>query len=146
MTAICILAVTATAAFGTVWKVDSNQGVVADFTTLQAAHDDGNVKSGDTLYVSGSPVHYGSLTLSKRLNIIGPGYFLSENPNTQVGFLPAKVTRPTFRPGAEESVISGMMIEYGLYVYCDGVIIRNNYATATYNDQYIKIDANNVII
>ncbi|MGE0086198.1 MAG: hypothetical protein AB7S75_17460 [Desulfococcaceae bacterium] len=106
---------------------------------------------GDTLYVSGSPVHYGSLTVSKRLNIIGPGYFLEENPNTQVGFLPAKVTSPTFKPGAEESVISGMMIDQGMYVQCDGVVIKNNYVHTQGNVNWgsnkdFIIKANNVIV
>ena len=69
---------------GKIWIVDSNSGSTAkDFTNLKAAHD--GAAAGDTLYLIGSPVNYitTKVTLTKRLVIIGPGYFLNENPNTQ---------------------------------------------------------------
>ncbi|MCC5937319.1 MAG: hypothetical protein JJU34_08560 [Lunatimonas sp.] len=49
------------------------------FASLQEAHDFASV--GDTLMVEPSPVIYGRLNLSKRLVLIGTGYFLDENPN-----------------------------------------------------------------
>ena len=76
--ALFIMAIIAESAFGTVWKVNNNEGVVTDFTTLQEAHDDENVQPGDFLYVYGSPTAYGGLALTKKLNIIGPGYLLDD--------------------------------------------------------------------
>jgi hypothetical protein len=72
------------ASFGKIWIVDSNAGSTAkDFTNLQSAHD--GATAGDTLYLVGSPVNYitTKVTITKRLVIIGPGYFLNENPDTQ---------------------------------------------------------------
>ncbi len=58
--AICALATSATAK---IWRVDNNLGNAADWRTIQAAHD--GSASGDTLYVSGAAISYGSLFASK---------------------------------------------------------------------------------
>lgn len=56
------------------------------FTTLQSAHD--AAVDDDTLYVNGSAMPYSQLfQCSKKLVIIGPGYFLDgNNPNTPVSY------------------------------------------------------------
>lgn len=65
-----------------IWVVNNNAGGPGDFTTAEAAHD--AASSGDTLYFVGSNIQHGypSFTITKKLVIIGPGYFLNENPNT----------------------------------------------------------------
>lgn len=60
-----------------VWRVNNNLGVDADFTTVQAAHDAAN--TDDTIYVEGSQTAYGNCNMIKKLVVIGPGYFLTEN-------------------------------------------------------------------
>ncbi len=57
--------------------VDNKVGSVAMFTSVQAAHD--AASSGDTILIAGSPTSYGNVTLTKRLDVVGPGYFLDEN-------------------------------------------------------------------
>jgi hypothetical protein len=37
---------------------------------------------GDTIYIEGSPQTYSGATITKKLVIIGPGYFLEQNPNS----------------------------------------------------------------
>ena len=68
------------AAQAAIITVDKNAGNNADFTSLQTAHN--AAASGDTLYVAGSSQGYSRLTLSKKLFVFGPGYFLTENPDT----------------------------------------------------------------
>ena len=64
-----------------IWRVNNIAGVNADFTTIQAAHNAAN--AGDTIYLEPSAGNYGNLTATKRLVIIGPGYFLAENEGLQ---------------------------------------------------------------
>jgi hypothetical protein len=96
--------------FGTVWHVNNNANTLYDFTTLQAAHDAAAVQPGDTLYLYGSPNGYGSLTATKKLYIIGPGYFLTENTDRQVVPYSASAVTITLNAGSEYSVITGMTV------------------------------------
>src|SRR6266404_6786736 len=115
--------------FAKIWRVNNNTGINADFTTIQAAHD--GAASGDTLYIEGSPNGYGSLTSSKSLTIIGPGYFLSLNPNTQALSYTAQVSGIVYNAGSEGSTVAGFDISY-LQVYCSNIVIRRNlFATAS---------------
>ena len=75
-----------------IWRVNNNgnnpvPAIVSDFasaTTLQQVNDNVSVLSGDTIHLEQSPTTYGPCAFSKRLIVIGAGYFLSLNPNTQV--------------------------------------------------------------
>ncbi len=67
-----------------IWRVNNNPGVKADFQTAQAANNSTKVLAGDTLHFEPSAANYGDLKLTKRLVLIGLGYFLSENPGNQV--------------------------------------------------------------
>jgi hypothetical protein len=108
-----------------IWRVNNNIGIAADFTTLQNAHN--AAAAGDTIYVEGSNTSYGNLTSSKQLYIIGPGYFLDQLPNSQVGQLTAKVGDMTLNNGAGGTVIMGVDF-YGntLTLYCNDVTVRKN--------------------
>ncbi|MBS1774663.1 MAG: hypothetical protein JSS64_00090 [Bacteroidetes bacterium] len=64
-----------------VWRINNNAGVNANFTNPSSAISSNLVHNGDTLYIEGSATNYGSITLNKRLVIIGTGYFLSGSNN-----------------------------------------------------------------
>ena len=66
-------------AAATIHTVDNKENSGADFTSLQEAID--AAAAGDTIYVSGSPVSYGSITIPKKLVLFGQGY----NVNNQFG-------------------------------------------------------------
>jgi hypothetical protein len=131
--------------FGKIWIVDSNAGSTAkDFTNLQAAHD--GAAAGDTLYLIGSSIPYDQINLSKRLVMIGPGYFLNENLNLQSNINPALVGIPsgnsiTFAPGSEGSVIMGLTIRGVLSVNVSNILIKRN--RITFN---VIIASSNVIL
>jgi len=69
-----------------VWRINNTPGVTADFISGTAALVSASVVNDDTLYFEGSATNYTNFTLSKRLVIIGTGYFLSganSNPGLQ---------------------------------------------------------------
>ena len=119
--------------FGTIYHVNNNNGVISDFTSLSSAHS--GVNAGDTLYVYGSVDDYGSLTISKPLYIIGPGYFLSENEDTQQVKQNATVSTITINSGGEGTTITGLDMDR-IQINTDDVIIKRNYIynTSSYYD------------
>lgn len=93
------------------WRVNNTEGVNADFRTGQAAHD--AAEQGDTLYFEGSSIMYkDEITLTKQLVLIGPGYFLTENENTQSIPLEAIISKLTISPGSQGSIIKGLNLNY----------------------------------
>ncbi|MEK6479391.1 NosD domain-containing protein [Catalinimonas sp. 4WD22] len=101
-----------TMAQATVIRVDNNPDSSADYIKLQDAIN--NAESGDTIYVVGSPNYYDDnrtvIRINKTLTIIGPGYFLGENEETQAVKQAAFVYRMIVGEGADGTTISGMNI------------------------------------
>ncbi len=90
-----------------IWRVNNTAGVVADFTTAQAAHNAANV--GDTLHFESSTTDYGTLEITKRLVIIGLGEFLGSNLGLQFAPSNAKLSSVRlYRAGANNTVITGI--------------------------------------
>lgn len=132
----------------TIWRVNNLPGTDADFTTLQAAHDYQYVFSGDTLYLEASSGSYGNLNATKSLVIIGTGYFLAENTNSQANINSSKVDVITFSNGSQGSLIQGCMINR-IFINTSNIVIKRNYisyygvqGTITFNENNI----NNIII
>ena len=87
--------------------------------------------AGDTIYVVGSNFSYGRVTVSKPLVVIGPGYFLDENMNTQVDKKEAMFNEVSLSDGAEGTTIKGLTINggYGLSIkdHINDIVIENNF-------------------
>ena len=145
---------TCSLSFAKIWRVNNNIGITANFTTLQAAHD--GAATGDTLYLESSPTSYGALTSTKKLAIIGTGYFLDVNPGLQAFALPSKVDGITLNAGSEGTSIEGLSLN-GSAVSINGVndiVIRRNHF-ASFNGTipdwgvgivYINSGASNIFI
>lgn len=87
-------------------RVNNNTDFDADFITLQAAVT--AASNNDTIYVEGSATEYEGATINKPLTIVGPGFFLDENPKTQANKTAATFnTQITFSSGSEGSTIMG---------------------------------------
>ncbi|HRY97738.1 MAG TPA: hypothetical protein P5550_01645 [Bacteroidales bacterium] len=119
--ALVVLTSNATAA---VWRVNGAAGSAADFATIQAAHNAASV--GDTLYIEGSAISAGSLTCTKPLVIIGSGYFLSQNPQTQAAPVSGTVDYIYFNAGSAGSKVMGITVGY-IYIYTNDIFITRNY-------------------
>jgi hypothetical protein len=141
---------------GKIWIVDSNPGSTAkDFINLQAAHD--GVMAGDTLYLIGSPINYISskVTISKKLVIIGPGFFLGENANTQANVLSAYIDNTVpgvceeleFAAGSEGSVLMGIRILGFVEINANNILIKRNEFRHgfTCEKSTVKINGSNVL-
>ncbi|HPE58585.1 MAG TPA: hypothetical protein PK904_19425 [Bacteroidales bacterium] len=116
----------------TSWRVNNNPAINADFSTFQEAHD--AASPGDTIYVEGTGFdnHYGDVTISKKLIVIGPGYFLLDNDSTQANHLVARFQAITLNSGAEGTVIYGLELNWGLSGY-KGIIINTSNITIARN-------------
>jgi hypothetical protein len=76
---LCILCTMFSASHAAVLTLNNNTPTPGQYTTFAAAQTAAGI--GDTILVQGSPTSYGSITISKRLTLIGPGH----KPNTVSG-------------------------------------------------------------
>ncbi|MCF8374315.1 MAG: hypothetical protein K9H64_22020 [Bacteroidales bacterium] len=133
MLLLAIISITANA---TVWRVNNNPNIDADFTTLQDAIDGASAE--DTLYIEGSLNSYGIGTFSKKLIVIGPGYWLNENDSTQAYKENAVVEQLVYNNGSQGSMVSGLYMNSGSYtitigVNTDSITIEKNYMRNYYH-------------
>ena len=70
--------------------------------------------AGDTIHLEGSSIDYTNVTITKKLVIIGPGYFLNENTNVSNDVLSARLDYITFNTGSAGSQLIGVYV-YGFY-------------------------------
>ncbi len=85
------------------------------YATAQAAHDAATPNDIISLEPSASP-SYGTLTATKRINIVGQGYFLDKNPNNTFDKRQTMLSTVTFDGGSSNSTISG--------VSCGGISVK----------------------
>jgi hypothetical protein len=106
-TILSVAILCATVSNAAVWRVSNVSGANADFTGITEALNSTMVQSGDTLYIEPSPVSYGSISVTKMLTIIGNGYFLTQNPETQSNTNNSTLSTVSFNNGSAGSSISG---------------------------------------
>ena len=111
----------------TIWRVNNNPGksgtfgsvvVFADLTTAlrELNSADGMIEVGDTIHLEGSVTPYGKTpqawnncdTIARRVVLIGPGYLLSQNTETQHFKESAKVRTIYIAPTAAGTIIAGI--------------------------------------
>jgi len=120
---------------GQVWRLNNQPGVSADFTTtLQDAID--GVSPGDTIYVEPTPFSYGPATISKKVILIGAGYWHEENESTSANNEKSIVGELIFNPGSEGSIVTGLYInsQYGyggnfnlITINADNINLKRNF-------------------
>ncbi len=94
------------------------------FKEIQTAHDHFSVRNGDTLMVESSAATYNGFTCTKRLVIIGPGYFLGENAGVNGVVAGAKINdNCRFNPGSDGSYFIGMELQYALYIAASNIYV-----------------------
>jgi len=133
-----------------IWRVN-NTGVPADFTTVQAAINAETVNAGDTLHVEPSGTSYGGMQLTKRLVVIGNGYFLgspvnNSNPGLQANTANSRVAQVTVFAAASSSVIMGLTcsdVYIGWDVVTSNIIFKRNYCNTL---QVYSGGTNNVVL
>ena len=101
------------------------------FTQLSQAIAFAIVNNGDTIHVEGSTETYAFAIVTKKLVIIGTGFFLTDNPKTSNNTLASKIQRIYFNAGSEGSQLIGMDIvsagntaDRNVYVNVNGVTVK----------------------
>ncbi len=146
-----LLSISASTLFARILIVNNTPGAPTGynyFTTIQAAHD--NAGSGDTIYVIGSSSAYAGFNVSKKLVMIGPGYFLTENPETQANPNSATVSGDiNFYSGSSGSVLTGITLIGGntITIQASNITLKRNKLSVG-NSSCIDLDSNigNIII
>ena len=154
--ALCAFAITAHAAL---WRVNNTTGVNANFSTVAAAIT--AASAGDTIYLEPSATNYGTLTIAKKLTVIGNGYFLNSgfftmNAGLQNTMQSSLISSITLNAGSEFSTIMGLELSSDIYIgasninikrcYVGGAIHLSNYLGGNYvNISNIDIRQNVII-
>ena len=103
---IFLLLIASMASAQNILRVNNTAGVNAPFTTLAAAITAAGVN--DIIMLESSVTHYGSITIAKKVTIVGPGYLLNENLSFQTTAIPATIKNMTLNAGAEGTSVSGI--------------------------------------
>ncbi len=127
-----------------VWRVNNLAGSNAPFSTIQQAHNSALVQPGDTIHLEPSATSYGDLITSKKLIIIGPGIFTSENPQTQANISPSIITDITFNNGSQGTKIVGCQIRH-VVINTSEIILEGNFIVSSEaNNKLINFNSPNV--
>jgi len=120
------------------WRVNNSSSINADFSDLETALQSEKVLAGDTLYVEGSPNAYLISNIVKKVTLIGPGYCLTENPNTQenkaAAIIKSKENGSRLGILAEGFVAEGLTFDNSyLSIRADDVTLRKCYIANSIN-------------
>lgn len=124
---ILLLAVAAMcgAAQATILRVNNTTGSGAPYTTLNNALDAAN--DGDTIMVDGSATTYGNIEITKKLVIMGPGYWRTQNGITTEGTSPATIGTVSLSSAAKGTVLRGLWFTGTITVTTENVVINRCY-------------------
>ncbi|MFT3682370.1 MAG: hypothetical protein QM791_19095 [Ferruginibacter sp.] len=91
----------------------------------------GIVNNGDTLHIEGSTSVYQPATITKRLVLIGAGFFLTQNPNTAANTMDSKIEQVAFNTGSTGSyaialnvVNNGNVADGIIYVGVNSITVK----------------------
>ena len=111
------------AANAKILRVSNVSGSSAPYSSIEAAHD--AASAGDTIMVDASPTRYGNdftITLTKKVVLLGPGYWLVDNGVMEEGTSGASIYTLTIK--ASETVVKGITITSGLKIQAPKVVIN----------------------
>lgn len=129
-------------------RVNNVPGSGAQYSNFDDAQS--AASEGDVIIFDGSNTNYGNITVSKKLTIQGPGYFLSENDVTSEGIEYAEFESITVT--AEGAKISGVVVDNwggGIDLRANNVVVTNCYTcyiTVCENFSYTDESISNCII
>ena len=115
---VAVLGFTALAANAKSWRINNDATKKADFADLNAAMSSTDVEAGDTLYLDPGCSISGDQTVTKRVTIVGSGYFRTDTPH-------------------RFSYINGKLYLKAQYIKVEGVLMTSNLRL---NADYITVE------
>lgn len=94
----------------------------ADYTSIDSAIANANVD--DEIRVYGSPISYGTVNVNKRVKIIGVGYFLTENPQTQTTGSSVVIQQIYFKTGSAGASLIGVYLSSTTFIQEDNIFLK----------------------
>lgn len=122
--AILLLVVAAIcgAAQATILRVNNNAGSGAPYSNVTDAIEASS--AGDTIMIDQSATSYGDITVSKKLVIMGPGYWRVENGISSEGASSAQLAQVTINRDADGLVLRGVTVTGLLTVNAPNVVVN----------------------
>jgi hypothetical protein len=123
----------------TSWRINNNATRHAHFTDINAAMDSNEVKDGDTLYIDPGCTISSTQTASKRVSIIGAGYFLPDGTHN------ASVISGVLYLKSANIKLEGVTMSNSTYINADNITIercktsRINVGSSSYSAKYAVI-------
>lgn len=111
------------------YTVNNNPATIADYTSLQTAID--SVPVGSTILVSGSSVSYGNIVIRRAVNIVGTGFNVIQNPQTQATNANALLGTVSIDYGADGAILQGFTTNSLTIDSVTNVIVKRNKVTNT---------------
>jgi hypothetical protein len=121
-----LLFITTIFANATIWRVNNNSSMGANFASINDAVNSASVNNSDTLHIEPSGTNYPAFTLTKRLVLIGVGYYLQQSPGFQATAQWSRIGGFSYlEAGSTGSVIQGLdfSVGSGLSVSVPNVVI-----------------------
>ena len=134
-----LLVISATTVHSTVLRVNNTPAITVPYATFQAAYN--AATNGDTIYLEGSGYSYGTINISKNLVIIGPGYFLGQNPENQANISTAVIDYLYLNGACSGSKFMGLeiaSIDLNGGLAQNIVFLRNRIINSMYSDYGIS--------
>jgi hypothetical protein len=120
LSCIATLCLSASVFAQTIRRVNNTPGLNDPnvYATAQAAHDAAAPNDIISLEPTACSDYscYGGLTVTKRINVVGPGYFRDKNPNNFFDLRNISLNSVTFGNGSANSTMMGVQIDNGLTI------------------------------
>lgn len=145
--AILLLSLCWLGANATIWRVSNISGADTYFTSINHAMDSiafgvYAVQPYDTLYIEPSATTYPQSTITRPVIIIGNGYFLDENFETQANPTNSSISHINFNAGSSGSAVMGCVIVNSVSVNVSNIKIERNYILTDVSYNSINIGSN----
>jgi len=108
-----------------VFRVNNNTTIDAPYVSFTSALN--SASNFDTIYLEGSVTAYGNLILTKPVVVMGTGYFLQDNPQTQADYIQSTVGNIIFENGSSGSIIMGLVVTGIIEIKVGDIIIKRNH-------------------
>lgn len=107
-------------------RVNNTTGSGAPYTKVDDALK--AAETGDTIMIDGSNNGYGNITVNKKVVLMGPGFWRSENGVSGQGESDATLGTITINSAAQGSVIRGLKVE-NIGISANNIVVNRCYVT-----------------